>query len=423
MPIGLGGEPGEDCVLGEVTDGVGEVGGEVRGDGPECRDSMHRRPQGQRGGERLGGTERSDGHGLGDVGDQVPEGPACFGGGFGRAGGRRLEEQHAEQGRLGQRELQVGLAPQAESFNGVVVVGHSTVLAGAELRPAAFAGFVQQQLAFGPVVIEGRRGAAGLVDDGGNGDPVGAPCRHQLAQGRGQDGPANVHAVARTGQQPRWQPPTRWTARCIGWPGAAAVLALAALMVGGVAMALTSQAGTSTADVLAAIGTNPWPFLAGGIGLVLVSLFDLFTIPALHATLGRYGRVLIVLASAAVVIGDLLGVIGRLAQTALVPIGLQATAGPAGTELLAAGHVLGVLDFTVNTAGFVLVSVSFTCFGLLMLRGFSRPIGWIAIVAGVFTLLGQVPAPQPLFMVADVAYIAWYIGIGRRFWRMAYLDA
>ena len=89
---------------------------------------------------------------------------------------------------------------------------------------------------------------------------------------------------------------------------------------------------------------------------MLVSLFDLFTIPALHATLGRYGRVLIVLASAAAVIGDLLGVIGRLAQTALVPIGLQAPPGPAGTELLAAGHVLGVLDTTLNTAGFVLVS-------------------------------------------------------------------
>jgi hypothetical protein len=194
-------------------------------------------------------------------------------------------------------------------------------------------------------------------------------------------------------------------------------------MVGGVAMALTSQSGTSTADALAAIGTNPWPFLAGGIGLVLVSLFDLFTIPALHATLGRHGRVLIVLASAAAIIGDLLGVIGRLAQTALVPIGLQATAGPAGTELLAAGHVLGVLDTTLNTAGFVLVSVSFTCFGLLMLRGFSRPIGWIAIVAGVFTLLGQIPLLAPLFMVANAAYIAWYVGIGRRFWRMACLDA
>jgi hypothetical protein len=232
------------------------------------------------------------------------------------------------------------------------------------------------------------------VDDGGNGDPVAAP-REDTSAAAWATSAALATSAAKDGALHRVA-------------GAAAVLALAALMVGGVAMALTSQAGTSTADVLAAIGTNPWPFLAGGIGLVLVSLFDLFTIPALHATLGRHGRVLIVLASAAAIIGDLLGVIGRLAQTALVPIGLQATKA-AGTELLAAGHVLGVLDFTINTAGFVLVSVSFTSFGLLMLRGFSRAIGWIAIVAGVFTLLGQVPALQPLFMVANIASIAWYI--------------
>jgi len=198
----------------------------------------------------------------------------------------------------------------------------------------------------------------------------------------------------------------------------AAFLALAALMVGGVAMALTSQAGTSTADVLASISTNPWPFIAGGVGLALVSLFDILTIPGLHAALGRDGRVLILLASAAAIIGDVLGIIGRLAQTALVPVGLQASHTPS-LEMLAAGRVLGVLDTTINTAGFVLVSISFTCFGLLMLRGFSRPIGWIAIVAGVFTLAGQIPPLTPLFLVANVAYIAWYVGIGRRFWMAA----
>ena len=200
---------------------------------------------------------------------------------------------------------------------------------------------------------------------------------------------------------------------------AAAFLALAALMVGGAGMALSSRPGTSTAGVLAAIGANPWPFLAGGVALVLVSLFDILTIPGLHAALGRHGRVLVLLASATAIIGDILGVIGRLAQTALVPVGLQ-SASADGTDLLAAGHVLDVLDTTVNTAGFLLVSVSFTCFGLLMLRGFSRPIGWIAIVAGVFTLLGQIPTLTPLFMVANVAYIAWYIGVGRRFWRAAF---
>ena len=198
----------------------------------------------------------------------------------------------------------------------------------------------------------------------------------------------------------------------------AAFLALAALMVGGVAMGFTSRPGTSTASVLAAIGANPWPFLAGGVGLALVSLFDIMTIPGLHAALGRHGRVLILLASASAIIGDLLGIIGRLAQTALVPVGLQ-TADAGRAELLAAGRVLGVLDTTINTAGFVLVSVSFTCFGLLMLRGFSRPIGWIAIVAGVFTLVGQAPMLAPLFMVANAAYLAWYVGIGRRFWQAA----
>jgi len=202
---------------------------------------------------------------------------------------------------------------------------------------------------------------------------------------------------------------------------AAALLALAALMVGGTAMALTARTGTSTADVLAAVKVNPWPFLAGGVGLVLVSLFDIFTIPGLHAALGHHGRALILLASAAAIIGDLLGILGRLAQTALVPLGLQSGTGlGAGTGLMAAGQVLGVLDSTINTAGFLLVSVSFTCFGILMLRGFSRPIGWIAIVAGVFTLLGQIPTLAPLFMVANVAYVGWYVGIGRRFWRSAH---
>jgi hypothetical protein len=203
--------------------------------------------------------------------------------------------------------------------------------------------------------------------------------------------------------------------------GAAALLALAALMVGGAGMAMTSQAGTSTVAVLAAIGSNPWPFLAGGVGLTLVSLFDIFTIPGLHAALGRDGRVLILLASVTAIIGDLLGIVGRLAQTALVPVGLQSAdaSGAAGAELVAAGHVLDVLDTTINTAGFLLVSVSFTCFGILMLRGFSRAIGWIAIVAGVFTLVGQIPTLAPLFMVANVAYVAWYVGIARRFWYAA----
>ena len=36
-----------------------------------------------------------------------------------------------------------------------------------------------------------------------------------------------------------------------------------------------------------------------------------------------------------------------------------------------------------------------------------QPIGWIAIVARIFTLAGQILPLAPLFMVANVAYIAW----------------
>jgi hypothetical protein len=199
----------------------------------------------------------------------------------------------------------------------------------------------------------------------------------------------------------------------------AAALALTALTVGAVGMALTSRPGRAMADTLSVIAANPWPFVAAGVGLTLVSLADIFTIPALHLALGRQGRVLVLLASVTAILGDLLGVVGRLAQTAVVPLGIQAKA-PVGTgsnSLLGAAQVLDVLDTTINTAGFLLVSVSFTCFGLLMMRGFSRPLGCIAMVAGLFTLLGQIPVLAPLFMVANVAYIAWYVGIARRFWR------
>jgi len=78
---------------------------------------------------------------------------------------------------------------------------------------------------------------------------------------------------------------------------------------------------------------------------------------------------------------------------------------------------------TRHTAGGVRARCSGSAFPAGVARQARWAIGWIAIVAGVFTLLGQVPALQPLFMVANIAYIAWYIGIGRRFWRMAGRDA
>jgi hypothetical protein len=59
-----------------------------------------------------------------------------------------------------------------------------------------FAGFLEEKLACGPVVVERRRGAPGLGDDGRNRDPVRAGGQKELVQCSIQDAPANVLAIA-----------------------------------------------------------------------------------------------------------------------------------------------------------------------------------------------------------------------------------
>jgi hypothetical protein len=193
--------------------------------------------------------------------------------------------------------------------------------------------------------------------------------------------------------------------------GTAAVLALLALLAGGTAMAVVGAPGT--AQVLEAIGRNPWPHLVGGAALALVSLLDMFTVPALHRVLLSNGPSLVTVATGTALVGDLLGVLGRLAQTASV----VAASIPDPSGAISALSVLDVLDATLNTAGFLLVSVSFACFGLLMRRGFSRVLGTVALGAGVCTFTGQFPGLAPLFYLANLGFLWWYLGLAVRFLR------
>ncbi len=147
---------------------------------------------------------------------------------------------------------------------------------------------------------------------------------------------------------------------------------------------------------------NPGLFWCAALALALVSLFDLFTIPALHLRLHLGAPALVLVATATAAVGDLLGVLGRLVQGAEVPAALGS---PAGADLLA------IVEQTLNTAGFALVSVSFTCFGFAMLRGSSRWLGWVGLVAGACTAVGQVPGFEGAFALANVAFIAWYVGL------------
>lgn len=178
----------------------------------------------------------------------------------------------------------------------------------------------------------------------------------------------------------------------------AALGALAALIVGGTLMS------TPPPEALA---PGTWPATAAWLGptlLAALSIFDMFTVPALHQTLSRFGPVAILVATGCALTGDLLGVVGRLTQATGARVAL-------GGDFEAGESLLELLQETLNTAGFALVAVSFTAFGILLLRSGSKALGVIAVIAGVCTALGQVPPLQPVFYVANVAFLAWYVGL------------
>ena len=94
--------------------------------------------------------------------------------------------------------------------------------------------------------------------------------------------------------------------------------------------------------------------------------------------------------------------LGRLVQGAEVPAALASSSD---------ADLLAIVEQTLNTAGFVLVSVSFACFGVAMVRGFSRWLGWVGLAAGVCTAVGQLPGLDAVFLLANLTFVAWYVGL------------
>lgn len=184
--------------------------------------------------------------------------------------------------------------------------------------------------------------------------------------------------------------------------------ALLALVIGGTLMALTTS-GPASGPTSAGSWMSSLAWL-GPAALAAISMFDIFTVPALHQTLGRHGPAAIVVATGCAVLGDLLGVVGRLTQVSVL-LSQQRGWPDAGSRLL------DLLQETLNTAGFLLVAVSFTIFGVLFGRIGARVLGVVAVVAGVATAVGQVPPLQPVFYLANVAFLAWYVGLIRAFRR------
>ena len=203
----------------------------------------------------------------------------------------------------------------------------------------------------------------------------------------------------------------------------AAFLAALALLTGGVALAISGSAATANVDQLLTLADqNRLILTIGYIAILLISLFDIFTVPGLFAALRRDSHTLVVIAAITALVGDLLGLTGGLIQTALLPLSkrLIGASSAISYALLANAEMVVILESIFSTVGFLLVGVSFICFGLAILRGtFGKWIGWVALAAGVFSILGQIPLLAAVFMLANVAYLLWYIGIATRFNQLA----
>lgn len=183
----------------------------------------------------------------------------------------------------------------------------------------------------------------------------------------------------------------------------AAAAALVALLVGGVAMSFTAGGGSSSEAAVATAGRLAQ---IGPVALAAISLFDLFTVPALHQTLRTYGTALLLVATGCAGLGDVLGMTGRLTQEAAVASAL-------GGDAFSAA--LDTLERCLNTGGFALVAVSFTCFGILFRRAGERALAIIAIATGVLTGGGQVPGLEMLFYLANAGFLTWYVALVVRF--------
>lgn len=163
--------------------------------------------------------------------------------------------------------------------------------------------------------------------------------------------------------------------------------AFAALMIGGTLMAIPVESHLG---------------LLGPVMLAAISVFDVFTLPALHERL-RGHAALVLIATGCALIGDLLGVVARLIQTSAVAA--------AGRGLSESAQTLDIQQQVLNTGGFLLVSVSFTAFGVLFMKAGARLLGIAGLAAGVLTSLGQFPTLEVAFYVANLAYLTWYAAL------------
>ncbi len=202
----------------------------------------------------------------------------------------------------------------------------------------------------------------------------------------------------------------------------AAFLAAVSVVVANVAFVAAGPPAEGVEQTLAQINNNTLIFTIAFGAVGIISLFDIFTVPGLYFALRQGQHTYVLWGSILAVVGDVLGLASGVIQSALLRLSASyaAASGVERTAIVVASEAIDGLESVFSTAGFLLVGASFLFLGLAMLKGdFSRWIGWTGIVAGILSIAGLVPSLLVLFLLANILYIVWYIGIGTKFSRLA----
>lgn len=199
------------------------------------------------------------------------------------------------------------------------------------------------------------------------------------------------------------------------------VLVAVFIIVALVSGLLAGPAQQDAAQALVRIDANKLLITLGLGAGIITALFLIPVIPALYLALRDVQHTYTLLASVIGGVGVVTSLLSSSSQYALVRLSdSYATASPADrTAIVAASNAMrGSANVSFTETG-ILFGVATILISLAMLRGvFNKWVGWVGIVAGILSLLGLVPSLSILFLASNVAYIAWFIGIGARLYRL-----
>lgn len=199
------------------------------------------------------------------------------------------------------------------------------------------------------------------------------------------------------------------------------VLVAVFIIVAVVSGLLAGPAPQEVAQSLVRIDANKLLITLGLGAGIIIALFLIPVIPVLYLALRDVQHTYTLLASVIGGVGIVTSLLSSSTQYALVRLSdsyAVASAADRSAIVAASNAMRGSANVSLTETG-ILFGVATILISLAMMKGvFSKWVGWIGIVAGILSLLGLIPSLSILFLVANVVYIIWFIGIGARLYRL-----